>query len=323
MAGVMPTYKRTWIMQISDCPRKRQFNLPGALQEAVVRDRTLRLTNKQHGTEIQTGDRMYLWSSGIKGKSGKSGRLIAIATVVEVPQPHSQHLWQAKYFTSLGHYDPNAERVRLFCDALVRPALDRADVVEIFPDAPATTKFFRNGHIHTMARVEAELDNALRTLIEGRLVEIQKTELRTELWTEEDLRRWCTQELAVRDGQSMFRKELLLTREARCAFTGTAVDACLQAAHIRPYRGRPSNRPPNGLLLRADVHILFDRNLLRIEPETRSIQVHPSLADTEYWALNGRRVLEADKIDPAVLIWCWQNSRPQERDHAFGSDVTS
>jgi hypothetical protein len=47
----------------------------------------------------------------------------------------------------------------------------------------------------------------------------------------DDLRRRAVQEIARREGQALFRK-LLLTREIRCAVTGTAVECCLQAAHI-------------------------------------------------------------------------------------------
>ncbi len=56
--------------------------------------------------------------------------------------------------------------------------------------------------------------------------------------------------------------------EHRCVVTGCTVIAVLEAAHIRPYRRPEDNDVKNGLLLRADIHTLFDLNLLGIEPGT-------------------------------------------------------
>src|SRR5271155_3471993 len=45
-------------------------------------------------------------------------------------------------------------------------------------------------------------------------------------------------------------------------------DRLLEAAHISPYRGLQSNHPQNGLLLRADLHSLFDLGMLAVDPLT-------------------------------------------------------
>jgi hypothetical protein len=57
------------------------------------------------------------------------------------------------------------------------------------------------------------------------------------------------------------------------------VAAVLEAAHIDPYRGEGNNHPGNGLLLRADIHTLFDLNLLGIEPNHLRIELHPDIAE--------------------------------------------
>src|SRR5208282_2998948 len=67
----------------------------------------------------------------------------------------------------------------------------------------------------------------------------------------------------------------------RCLVTGCEVLAVLEAAHIRPYRGEDDNHPENGLLLRSDVHTLFDLDLLGIEPEALRVVLHSSVV-TEY-----------------------------------------
>ena len=61
----------------------------------------------------------------------------------------------------------------------------------------------------------------------------------------------------------------------------------LEAAHIRLHAGSGINDSKNGILLRADLHALFDDGLLKIEPETRTVVIDPSLAETPYWTLNG------------------------------------
>ena len=63
----------------------------------------------------------------------------------------------------------------------------------------------------------------------------------------------------------------------------------LEAAHINPYRGESDNHPDNGLLLRADIHTLFDLNLLGIEPDHFRVELHPSLAK-EYGDIAGTKL---------------------------------
>jgi hypothetical protein len=56
--------------------------------------------------------------------------------------------------------------------------------------------------------------------------------------------------IAVRRGQHAFRQRLLDAFDRRCCISGSGVDAVLEAAHIRPYRGEDSHVRGNGLLLR-------------------------------------------------------------------------
>ncbi|TXN65365.1 HNH endonuclease [Methylobacterium sp. WL6] len=72
----------------------------------------------------------------------------------------------------------------------------------------------------------------------------------------------------------------------RCAISRTGVLDVLQAAHIRGYKGAHSNHVSNGLLLRADIHNLFDMKMITIEPFTMKVFVSPSLKGTPYWAYN-------------------------------------
>ena len=64
----------------------------------------------------------------------------------------------------------------------------------------------------------------------------------------------------------------------RCAITGTKIWPALDAAHIRPVAQGGEHRIDNGLLLRSDVHTMFDRGYLGVDPSYR-LQVSPRLRD--------------------------------------------
>ena len=109
---------------------------------------------------------------------------------------------------------------------------------------------------------------------------------------DEDGRRRVMREVAVRQGQAKFREGLLEAYDGRCAVTRCAAQAVLQAAHITPYRGTNTNSVQNGLLLRADLHNLFDLGLIQIDADSLEIVVDPCLRDTEYNLLAGKRIYE-------------------------------
>lgn len=91
-----------------------------------------------------------------------------------------------------------------------------------------------------------------------------------------------------RQGQPAFRKALLQAYAGRCAVTDNDVLHVLEAAHIYPYQGEQTNNTSNGLLLRADIHTLFDLFLLSVDPDLRTLCVAPSLANSPYATLHGQ-----------------------------------
>lgn len=112
------------------------------------------------------------------------------------------------------------------------------------------------------------------------------------------------QEVTLRQGQSDFRERLLLAYDGRCAITGCATAEVLQAAHIEPYDGPATNRTTNGLLLRADLHILFDKGLLWIAADY-SVGLADGVKDSAYRRLAGRKLTlpsrSADRPSKAAL----------------------
>ena len=93
--------------------------------------------------------------------------------------------------------------------------------------------------------------------------------------------------LVQRLGQSDFRRRLIDAYDSRCAVTGCNIEAALQAAHVVPYLGTHSNATDNGILLRADIHNLFDLHLLSVEPDTLCVCLAPELCDSSYAELQG------------------------------------
>lgn len=94
-------------------------------------------------------------------------------------------------------------------------------------------------------------------------------------------------ELLLRQGQEKFRQELLQHYKQRCAISGCDVEPTLEAAHIRTYDRADVSHVTNGLLLRADLHKLFDAGLISVKTSSWTVVVAHSLKDTTYWELNG------------------------------------
>lgn len=106
-----------------------------------------------------------------------------------------------------------------------------------------------------------------------------------------DQRPIVERQIRERRGQQQFRDALRKRYGDRCLVTGCQVLDVLEAAHIKQYRGGKDNNEQNGLLLRADIHTLFDLGLLAIEPSQLRIELHPAIQkDGDYASLHGKRL---------------------------------
>ncbi|MBX9583125.1 MAG: HNH endonuclease [Gemmataceae bacterium] len=86
--------------------------------------------------------------------------------------------------------------------------------------------------------------------------------------------------ILLRRGQPQFRQQLIEAYGGRYALTGSDAQDALEAAHIVPASQGGKTVLVNGLLLRADVHTLFDLNLVGINPNTRRACLARQLVDT-------------------------------------------
>ncbi len=106
--------------------------------------------------------------------------------------------------------------------------------------------------------------------------------------SDEDERKRILASIKDRRGQPEFRRKLIAVYGGRCAMSGCDFSEALEACHIVPHSGPSSHRVVNGLLLRADLHTLFDRGWIGVDPDTSLIIVHPELVGTAYGELAGR-----------------------------------
>jgi hypothetical protein len=98
-----------------------------------------------------------------------------------------------------------------------------------------------------------------------------------------DARKKIAKAIIQRRGQQKFRKALLNAYREKCAISGEVAVEVLEAAHIIPYKGYHTNVVPNGLLLRSDLHTLFDLHLITISPDYK-VWISPLLNRTSYKA---------------------------------------
>lgn len=112
-------------------------------------------------------------------------------------------------------------------------------------------------------------------------------------------------------GQGIFRLSVTDAYSRACAVTGEHSLPVLEAAHIRPYAQAGAHEVNNGLLLRTDIHRLFDRGYVTVTPDLR-FEVSRRLKEEfdngrTYYALHGQQIRvpepAQERPDKNVLIW--------------------
>jgi hypothetical protein len=112
----------------------------------------------------------------------------------------------------------------------------------------------------------------------------------------DDARRRVLASIVLRQGQGQFRICLLEAYGSHCAISDCNVVEALEAAHIMPFKGAHTNIPANGLLLRADLHTLFDLGLITVDTTDFTVVLHPKLHNTPYRDFAGKRLRLPDEV---------------------------
>ncbi len=119
----------------------------------------------------------------------------------------------------------------------------------------------------------------------------------------------------ARLGQGTFRILVTEAYNRRCAMTGEKTLPVLEAAHIQSYKEGGPHRTSNGLLLRSDLHTLFDSGYMTVSPDYRievSSRIHEEFDNgKEYYALHGKplRMPDNPAERPGREFLQWHNEK--------------
>lgn len=122
------------------------------------------------------------------------------------------------------------------------------------------------------------------------------------------------QVIKPRIGQGAFRVFVTEAYHRRCAITGEKTLPVLEAAHIKPYSQEGTHETSNGLLLRKDLHTLFDRGYITVTEDCH-IEVSKRIKEDygngkEYYALHGKELIilpDNMRERPSAQLLRWHN----------------
>ncbi|MGJ5813692.1 HNH endonuclease [Paludibaculum fermentans] len=172
-----------------------------------------------------------------------------------------------------------------------------------FPAEPLTTNSFGGGIAQVVRPLRAlgfevttlkEMERLKRTpgglLADQLALDAQKAEEEGlfDPQSVQDGREKAVRSVTLRRGQLEFRRKLLNAYGGRCAISSCDCEDALEAAHIVGYKGKATNHIQNGLLLRSDLHTLFDLRKIGIDPVTLTVVVDESIINTVYREWHGK-----------------------------------
>jgi putative restriction endonuclease len=218
-------------------------------------------------------------------------------------------LYEAHYGASYVN-TPDAVSVARLKSAAPRPgdqaSIEEVDIAKLAPSFlkshPASAAIFaafdKSGRIR--AETSAHDDEFLEELLSGIRNNAFKDSLVVEM-------RSTMAAIKLRRGTEAFRDSMLERYDSTCVMTGCRAIDVLESTHIWPLSDLENDDPSNGLLLRSDVHTLFDLHLIGVEPGTLAIHLDPALLK-DYASLNGARIRLHDRLRlrPEALKYRWK-----------------
>ena len=143
--------------------------------------------------------------------------------------------------------------------------------------------------------------------------QLQRTNVSSQRIHEEPARYGEPTAVLPRLGQGAFRVLVTDAYERHCAISGEKILPVLDAAHIKSYKEGGEHLVTNGVLLRQDIHTLFDKGYLTITPEYR-VEVSRRLREEfdngkDYFRFHGQPISLPRKPDdrPGQNFLAWHN----------------
>lgn len=121
---------------------------------------------------------------------------------------------------------------------------------------------------------------------------------------DEDQRQVIERHIKKRRGQKTFRDQLLKSNPV-CAVKGCMLVDILEAAHIDAYRNDSHNHISNGLLLRSDIHTLYDLNHLAIDPDKKTLHFSKKALSEKYSEYEGLKIGVKHELSKSALSKRW------------------
>ncbi len=135
------------------------------------------------------------------------------------------------------------------------------DNIELLPDS--MTIISKHREIHKLFKGERKSSDNDKKILGRRTISNVATIAETQ--------RDVYYRTLVRKGQAKFRAKLLDKYNGTCVITGCEIESALEAAHIEPFADGGADTLENGLLLRADLHRLFDTGFMSINPKNKMV----------------------------------------------------
>lgn len=109
---------------------------------------------------------------------------------------------------------------------------------------------------------------------------------------------------SARPFQAQFRQNLLSVSD-HCLITRVRMAGLLEAAHVKPHKYNGPETKDNGILLRRDIHYLFDSGNLRIDVNGNVFISQPVLED--YGRIIPEKIDIPDYVNKDYIRWRWEN----------------
>jgi hypothetical protein len=131
---------------------------------------------------------------------------------------------------------------------------------------------------------------------------------------------FAAKSIRARRGLRKLRDKLLRIYGDECALMGACPRDLLEVAHVVPYPTGDVHAVGNAMLMRSDVHTMWDLNLFGIDPSTLRVHIAPALSGTDYESLSSKTIMSRRDGSRVVREELAERWRMFVNTHSSGGD---